>query len=112
MTTLEGIGAISSRHGAPPRFALDERQRSLVALLLAGHTDSSAARRLGVSPRTVTNIIRSLMNRLGVNNRFQLGVALGARMDIRRSTPHEAHQPGFLRPGADQARSDAHAQGS
>ncbi|GHD21912.1 helix-turn-helix domain-containing protein [Streptomyces galbus] len=59
---------------------LDERQRKLVALLLAGHTDASAAGRLGVSPRTVTNILRSLMDRLGVDNRFQLGVALGSRM--------------------------------
>ncbi|MFJ9541231.1 helix-turn-helix transcriptional regulator [Streptomyces sp. NPDC101225] len=61
---------------------LDERQRRLVALLLAGHTDASAAGRLGVSPRTVTNILRSLMDRLGVDNRFQLGVALGSRMRV------------------------------
>ncbi|MEU3245480.1 helix-turn-helix transcriptional regulator [Streptomyces sp. NPDC006875] len=61
---------------------LDERQRKLVALLLAGHTDASAASRLGVSPRTVTNILRSLMDRLGVDNRFQLGVALGSRIRV------------------------------
>ncbi|MGW3957421.1 helix-turn-helix domain-containing protein [Streptomyces sp. NPDC004752] len=61
---------------------LDERQRKLIALLLAGHTDVSAASRLGVSPRTVTNILRSLMDRLGVENRFQLGVVLGSRMRL------------------------------
>jgi DNA-binding NarL/FixJ family response regulator len=61
-------------------LSLDERQRRLLALLLAGHTDTSAASRLGVSPRTVTNILRLLMDRLGVHNRFQLGVALGSRM--------------------------------
>ncbi|MEU6608668.1 helix-turn-helix transcriptional regulator [Streptomyces shenzhenensis] len=59
---------------------LDERQSKLITLLLAGHTDASAASRLGVSPRTVSNILRSLMDRLGVDNRFQLGVALGSRM--------------------------------
>ncbi|GAA3117380.1 hypothetical protein GCM10010521_01360 [Streptomyces rameus] len=67
---------------------LDERQRRLVALLLAGHTDASAAGRLGVSPRTVTNILRSLMDRLGVDNRFQLGVALGSRMRTPERTNH------------------------
>nr|WP_275670169.1 helix-turn-helix transcriptional regulator [Streptomyces sp. L-9-10] len=66
---------------APPlRIALDERQLKLVSLLLAGHTDVSAAHRLGVSPRTVTNMLRALMNRLGVDNRFQLGAALGTHV--------------------------------
>jgi DNA-binding CsgD family transcriptional regulator len=63
-----------------PQLPLDDRQRELISLLLAGHTDSSAAGRLGISSRTVTYILRSLMDRLGVDNRFQLGVALGARM--------------------------------
>lgn len=59
----------------------------LIHLLLAGHTDASAAGRLGISSRTVTNILRSLMDRLGVDNRFQLGVALGTRMHPR-DNPH------------------------
>ncbi|WP_406001210.1 helix-turn-helix transcriptional regulator [Streptomyces sp. NBC_00829] len=63
---------------------LDERQRKLISLLVAGHTDSSAAQRLGISPRTVTNTLRVLMNRLGVDNRFQLGVAIGCRMRLPR----------------------------
>jgi DNA-binding CsgD family transcriptional regulator len=69
---------------------LDERQRKLVALLLAGHTDASAAGRLGISPRTVTNILRALMDRLGVDNRFQLGVARGSRM---RAPDRPIHPP-------------------
>jgi DNA-binding NarL/FixJ family response regulator len=48
-------------------------------LLARGHTDTSAARKLRISPRTVTNILRGLMDQLGVDNRFQLGLALGAR---------------------------------
>ncbi|MFH9089326.1 helix-turn-helix transcriptional regulator [Streptomyces sp. NPDC017673] len=74
----------------PPLVPLDERQRRLISLLLAGHTDSSAAHRLGISARTVTNILRSLMDRLGVDNRFQLGVALGIRM---RPAPSPARRP-------------------
>jgi len=61
---------------AAPRFS--ERDRKLVVLLAQGHTDASAARRLGVSPRSVSNMVRSLMDRLGVDNRFQLGVELGS----------------------------------
>ncbi|WP_326552912.1 helix-turn-helix transcriptional regulator [Micromonospora sp. NBC_01813] len=57
---------------------LTPRERALVALLAQGHTDATAALELRISPRSVTNILRSLMDRLGVTNRFQLGLALGA----------------------------------
>ncbi|MHC5906821.1 helix-turn-helix domain-containing protein [Streptomyces sp. S6] len=70
------------RHRAPAALDLDDRQRKLIALLYAGHTDTSAAHRLGVSPRTVTNILRALMDRLGVDNRFQLGMVLGSRLRV------------------------------
>jgi DNA-binding CsgD family transcriptional regulator len=60
-----------------PKITLSERERTLIALLSEGHTDLAAAERMGISPRSVTNILRSLMDRLGVDNRFQLGLALG-----------------------------------
>ena len=60
-----------------PRITLSERERELVSLLSQGHTDQEAAKRLGVSPRSVTNLVRGLMDRFGVDNRFQLGLALG-----------------------------------
>ena len=53
------------------------REKALVALLAAGHTDASAARELGLSPRTIAYNVQSLMDRLNVENRFQLGLALG-----------------------------------
>ena len=56
---------------------LTAREKALVELLAAGHTDASAARRLGISPRTVSYTLQSLMDRLEVENRFQLGLALG-----------------------------------
>jgi DNA-binding NarL/FixJ family response regulator len=56
---------------------LSGRERELVSLLAEGHTDVSAAERLNISARSVTNIVRHLMDRLGVENRFQLGLALG-----------------------------------
>jgi DNA-binding NarL/FixJ family response regulator len=65
--------------GVAAPVTLDLRERTLLCLLVAGHTDTSAARRLHVSPRTVTYMVRALMDRLGVDNRFQLGVAIGLR---------------------------------
>ncbi|PZG01972.1 LuxR C-terminal-related transcriptional regulator [Micromonospora deserti] len=62
-----------------PRITLSPREHTLIGLLAQGHTDVSAARELRISTRTVSTIIRSLMNRLGVDNRFQLGLAIGAR---------------------------------
>jgi DNA-binding CsgD family transcriptional regulator len=58
------------------------REEELIRLLMAGHTDSSAARRLKVSPRTITTMLRNLMDRMAVNNRFQLGVSLGRHMAL------------------------------
>lgn len=57
---------------------LSPREERLIALLAAGHTDETAARHLRISSRSVTGILRALMDRLGVQNRFQLGLALGA----------------------------------
>ncbi|WP_281894009.1 helix-turn-helix transcriptional regulator [Phytohabitans aurantiacus] len=73
-------GQHPARRPAPPgagapRFT--PRERALISFLTAGHSDAGAARGLGVSPRTVSSMLRVLMDRLGVGNRFQLGVAVG-----------------------------------
>jgi DNA-binding NarL/FixJ family response regulator len=60
-----------------PKITLTGRERELISLLAEGYTDVTAAEHLRISPRSVTNILRSLMDRLGVENRFQLGLALG-----------------------------------
>jgi DNA-binding CsgD family transcriptional regulator len=65
------------RCGVPP-IELSEREGSLIALLAAGHTDLTAAGQLKISARSVTYTMRNLMDRLGVENRFQLGLTLGA----------------------------------
>ncbi|MFI6502447.1 helix-turn-helix domain-containing protein [Nonomuraea typhae] len=56
------------------------RQYALVALLCAGLTDAAAARRLGVSERTVATEVRALMDLYGVAGRLQLGLALASTM--------------------------------
>ncbi|HEX6682210.1 MAG TPA: helix-turn-helix transcriptional regulator [Candidatus Limnocylindrales bacterium] len=60
-----------------PAFELSPREHAIVTLLTLGHTDAGVARELRISERSVSNILRSMMDRLGVDNRFQLGVALG-----------------------------------
>ncbi|MEJ3745793.1 LuxR C-terminal-related transcriptional regulator [Actinomycetes bacterium KLBMP 9797] len=66
------------REEAMEELTLSARERALVVLLAAGHTDVTAAQELGISARSVSSILRHLMDRLEVANRFQLGVALGA----------------------------------
>jgi DNA-binding CsgD family transcriptional regulator len=58
---------------------LTPREHAMVELLAAGHTDSTTALRVRTSLRTVRYTLRHLMDRLGVENRFQLGLALGTR---------------------------------
>jgi DNA-binding NarL/FixJ family response regulator len=71
-------------HEDGPSIALTPRERAIVELLAQGHTDETAARELDLSRRTVGYALGGLMTRLGVDNRFQLGLALGA---MRAATP-------------------------
>jgi DNA-binding NarL/FixJ family response regulator len=63
-----------------------------VALLAAGLTEEAAAGRLGISRRTVTYALTALMDRLGVDNRFQLALLLGAAQVV--SLPSNPPPPG------------------
>lgn len=78
---LVGAPPTMRRSGdVPPgtRVMLTPRERAIVELLAQGHTDETAARELDLSRRTVGYALGGLMGRLGVDNRFQLGLALGA----------------------------------
>jgi DNA-binding CsgD family transcriptional regulator len=70
--------ATDPREYSVPDIALSDRERELIALLALGYTDLRAAARMRVSTRLVTKIMRNLMDRFGVENRFQLGMVLGA----------------------------------
>jgi DNA-binding CsgD family transcriptional regulator len=71
---------------------LSPRERRIVALLAAGHTDASAAAHLGLSERTVAYTIRGVMDRYGVQNRFQLGLVLGAARPVA-TPPDDSKEP-------------------
>ncbi len=76
-----------------PSVALTERERTLIDLLAAGYTDAAVSRRLGMSARTIGYTLRGLMDRLQVENRFQLGLALGAQGSYSLPTPGIASAP-------------------
>lgn len=52
---------------------LDPQERELLRLLGDGHTDESAARKLGLSVRTIQRMMADLTNRLSAASRFQAG---------------------------------------
>ncbi len=65
------------RTGVPP-VILTAREKTIVGLLSEGRSEESVAAQLGLSRRSVVYALRALMDRLGVENRFQLALVLGA----------------------------------
>jgi DNA-binding CsgD family transcriptional regulator len=55
------------------------QERALIAIIADGHTDEYAARKLGVSLRTVRRMMSELMDRLAAESRFQAGVNAAKR---------------------------------
>jgi DNA-binding CsgD family transcriptional regulator len=58
---------------------LTGQERVLLALLSQGMTDEVAARRLGLSLRTVRRMMADLMDRLGAKSRFEAGMRASQR---------------------------------
>lgn len=59
------------------------RELDLLALLVDGYTDESAAARLGISERTVRRTVSDLMHRLGARSRFEAGAKTADRGWLR-----------------------------
>ena len=72
------------RTAADPRkrevstIVLTSRERAIVECLAAGSSEEETAAALGLSRRTVVYAMRTLMDRVGAENRFQLALMLGA----------------------------------
>jgi DNA-binding NarL/FixJ family response regulator len=58
---------------------LTSQERVLLVLLSQGMTDEVAARRLGLSLRTVRRMMADLMDRLGAKSRFEAGMRASQR---------------------------------
>lgn len=70
------LGMPSAADGGP---GLSPTDRHLLRLLANGLTDEAAAKRLGISARTVRRIMADLMDRLGAESRFEAGVEAARR---------------------------------
>lgn len=58
------------------RVGTDPKDLQILAMLAAGASDSTIARQLRVSQRTVERRLRAIMGSFGVETRFQLGIAV------------------------------------
>jgi DNA-binding CsgD family transcriptional regulator len=75
----------------PAPEPLGAREQAVLRLLATGLPDAAVAAALGLSPRTVAYTVRGLLDRYGVTNRFQLGLALGgAARDLLTPTEEPA----------------------
>ncbi|WP_249999020.1 LuxR C-terminal-related transcriptional regulator [Actinoplanes sp. M2I2] len=81
--TATPMGRTPERDGA----GLDPQLRELTRLLAAGCTDEMAARKMGVSPRTIKRKSAELMERLDARSRFQAGVLAARRGWIDGADP-------------------------
>jgi len=74
---------LAQHHRPSGLTSLSAAERTLLRLLADGLTDEAAARRMGISVRTVRRQMSVLMDKLGASSRFQAG--------------HKAAQQGWLR---------------
>ncbi|WP_244940425.1 LuxR C-terminal-related transcriptional regulator [Asanoa ferruginea] len=73
-------GAVPFGETAPvDANGLDPQAKQLIQLLADGQTDEMAARKLGVSLRTVRRMAAEFMDRLDARSRFQAGLEAGRR---------------------------------
>ena len=59
-----------------PMTVLTPRDRDVMALVLAGHTNAEIARRLNIQLQTLKNALSAIYDKLGVSSRLQLAVLL------------------------------------
>ncbi|WP_082973657.1 LuxR family transcriptional regulator [Mycobacterium sp. E2327] len=61
----KGVGTVSDPDG------LTRRQREVLTLIAAGHSDAEVATKLSISPKTVGHHVAAILTKLGVDNRTQ-----------------------------------------
>ncbi|GAA4833295.1 LuxR C-terminal-related transcriptional regulator [Kitasatospora terrestris] len=75
-STAVPLGAVGA---GDPATGLTGTERELLRLLGTGLTDDAASQRLGVSPRTVSRLMSSIMERLDAASRFEAGIKAAQR---------------------------------
>lgn len=69
----------TNREAGVVRDIATEQREMTIRMLKEGHSDPSAAKRLGVSPRTYAGYVADLKVEYEAETRFQLGYAMGER---------------------------------
>ena len=59
-----------------PMPMLTPRDRDVMALVVAGHTNAEIARRLNIQLQTLKNTLSAIYDKVGVSSRLQLAVLL------------------------------------
>lgn len=81
-----GTDGLRDADPADPAGPVSPVERAILGLMMAGTTDATIARTLGISPRSVRRHVAALEERAGVTNRFALGAA-AARLDWLSDQP-------------------------
>ncbi|MER5637891.1 helix-turn-helix transcriptional regulator [Kitasatospora sp. NPDC002227] len=71
---LWSVGSPFGEAAPTDRYGCTPQEQALLEIIAAGHTDDVAARKLGLSLRTVRRMMASLMLRLNASSRFQAGL--------------------------------------
>jgi DNA-binding CsgD family transcriptional regulator len=78
-TVLSGGRSRASENGATrtgtPAGGLGSAHHAILRLLAEGQTDQAIAHAMGITPRTITRRVNEIYEALGVESRFQAGVA-------------------------------------
>ena len=74
-------GQQTTAPAAPPRgqVTLTPREQQIALAIADGRTNRDIASRLGITEQTVKNHLTSIFEKVGVDNRLQLGLALVKR---------------------------------
>jgi DNA-binding NarL/FixJ family response regulator len=62
-----------------PEISLTPREQQIASAIADGRTNRDIAARLGITEQTVKNHLTSIFEKVGVDNRLQLGLALVKR---------------------------------
>jgi DNA-binding NarL/FixJ family response regulator len=85
LEVLEAVasGAVLPTPGLEAAEPLTQRERQVARLLIKGLSDKEIARELRVEPKTVSNWVYSLKQKMGAENRSQVALLyLGLRLEL------------------------------
>ncbi|MEV6702637.1 helix-turn-helix domain-containing protein [Streptomyces sp. NPDC051453] len=84
---LTGDGGPETAEGGEP----DDVDRSILSLLLAGHSDTSISKLLDIGLRTLQRRVSRMMHLAGASTRYQLGWQVSERGWLTRDTGTRTH---------------------